>query len=120
MEEEAKVVKINQWDLGFTMFFSVLFANLLTVVIVFLYINHQAELELEDLNKVTSIMQQKMLHEAETNKKNFIIKQRLYAIEKDKQQNAQRIRNETCKFWVQQVQVENTERNRLMKQRACN
>ena len=119
MDDEVKAVKINQWDLGFTIFVSVLVANLTTLIIVWIYTNHQAELALEELNKATSVMQQKMRIQAETNKKNSIIKQRLYAIEEDKQQNAQRIRNETCNFWIQQVKVENTERNRLMKQRAC-
>ena len=37
MDKEVKQVKVNQWDLAFTIFVSVLLANIVTIVAVFLY-----------------------------------------------------------------------------------
>ena len=119
MSSEAKTFSVSQWGLGFTILIGVLLANLLTIVIIFSYLNYEARLEIEQLNKVTSDMNHQVQIERERASKKLRVQQKQQAINHERNRNAQRIRNETCNFWTQQVAKENIERNRLMKMQAC-
>ena len=119
MDKEVKQVKVNQWDLAFTIFVSVLLANIVTIVAVFLYMNHEAELEIKELNRQTLELKQNMQKKMEFMTHQSQIQQQQSKIIEERNNNANRIRNETCNFWIQQVNKENTERNREMKKRAC-
>ena len=119
MDLEDKSLRINQWDLGFTIFVCVLLANIVTIVVVFTYMNHEAEAAMKELNEQAIELKQKTQKKMESLNKQSQIQQQQQAIINERNRNAHRIRNETCKFWIQQVNKENTERTREMKKRAC-
>lgn len=119
MDSNVKTSRVSQWDLGFTIFASVLLANLLTLIIVFLYMNYEAKIAIEELNKITTEMKQESQLKMELMNKKAHVLQQQQVIKQERNNNAQRIRNKTCSFWTQQVQKENIERNRQMMQRAC-
>ena len=119
MDEEVIQVKINQLDLGFTVFVSVLLANIITIVVVFTYMNYEAEAAIKEINEQVLELKQKTQKKMESLHKQSQIQQQQQAIINERNRNAHRIRNETCNFWIQQVNKENTERTREMKKRAC-
>ena len=119
MDSEVKNFRVNQWDLGFTVFISVLLANIITIVVVFAYMNYEAEAAIKELNEQAIELKQKTQKKMELLNKQSQIQQQQQAIINERNRNAHRIRNETCNFWIQQVNKENTERTREMKKRAC-
>lgn len=84
---------------------------------------HQIAQELEAWSQKQRAQQEKASEkariEAEVKRLQAEQERRRNQIERSRSQNAARINAETCKFWNQQVQKENTAYNRSMRDAAC-
>ena len=126
MDLENDESRFSYLGIAATVFVSVLFANLLSLLVVKMYLDNEAEQAMVLIDKQiqnTNAMYDKYIESFKSQqvemKNNLADKQRQAQIEIDNRNTVARMKRQTCEFWNQQLANNNTKYNRLMREKAC-
>jgi len=126
MELEDESSRFSYLGIAATVFISVLFANLLCLLVVKMYLNYEEEQAMVLINqqmKSIDATYDKYLDSFKNQQieiqNNLAEKHQQANIEQENRNTVARMKRQTCEFWNQQLASENTKYNRLMRQKAC-
>lgn len=126
MDLENDESRFSYLGIAAVVFVSVLFANLLSLFVVKMYLDYQAEQTMAVINKQiesTNAMYDKYIDSFKNQQiemqSNLSEKQRQAKIEIENRNTVARMKRQTCEFWIQQLASNNTKYNRLMREKAC-
>ena len=126
MDLENDESRFSYLGIAATLFISVLFANLLSLFVVKMYLDYQAEQTMAVINKQiesTNAMYDKYIDSFKNQQiemqSNLAEKRRQAQIEIENRNTVARMKRQTCEFWNQQLASNNTKYNRLMREKAC-
>jgi len=126
MDLENDESRFSYLGIAATVFVSVLFANLLSLLVVKMYLDYEAEQAMVLIDKQiqsTNAMYDKYIESFKNQQiemtNNLAEKQQQAQIEMENRNTVARMKRQTCEFWNQQLASSNTKYNRLMREKAC-
>lgn len=126
MDLDHEESRFSYLGIAAVVFLSVLFANLLSLFVVKIYLDYEAEQTMAMLDKQiqsTNAMYDKYLDSFKNQQiemqNDLAEKQRQAQIETENRNTVARMKRQTCEFWNQQLANNNTKYNRLMREKAC-
>ena len=126
MDLENEDSRFSYLGIAAIVFVSVLFANLLSLFVVKMYLDYEAEQAMVLINKQiesSNASYNKYIDSFKNQQielqNNLAEKQQQAKIEQENRNTVARMKRQTCEFWNQQLASNNTKYNRLMREKAC-